>query len=351
VRYKSDQPYLWDAEAGHMRWSYHASRGLLHHKTLGVLVDGRPWQLVCGSFNWTAKAARSFENLLVVTADQQGSRELMSRVELEFAALWSDGRATLSPEEADLHYQAIVDEYRRDPNVPPAAVKGLVRGQGDPLQILDPELGRTECERAHAEDCSEPHRSGIPEIAIAFSSRRPDEDAGQRGYAEGNRTQRFLLRKPSARVKRVPLTLTNLALDTIFRAAPGDTLKIAMFGLSSRVPEFGALLDAARRGVRLYVLLDGIAGANVIPRFAIARYLEGLPIEVRTVSRMMHQKYVVHPESATVLTGTANMTTDASSRHSEQRILIRGCPALAGQFCADFDEIWSRVSTRANPVA
>ena len=34
-----------------------ASRGLLHHKTLEVLVDGVP-RLVCGSFNWTGAAAR-----------------------------------------------------------------------------------------------------------------------------------------------------------------------------------------------------------------------------------------------------------------------------------------------------
>ena len=34
---------------------------------------------------------KSYENLLVLTADNPGSRALMSRVELEFEALWSDG--------------------------------------------------------------------------------------------------------------------------------------------------------------------------------------------------------------------------------------------------------------------
>src|SRR5689334_4788846 len=29
VRYKSDQPYVWDAARNHVRWSYRASRGLL----------------------------------------------------------------------------------------------------------------------------------------------------------------------------------------------------------------------------------------------------------------------------------------------------------------------------------
>jgi PLD-like domain len=58
---------------------------------------------------------------------------------------------------------------------------------------------------------------------------------------------------------------------------------------------------------------------------------------------MMHQKYVLHPRSAIVLTGTANMTTDASARHWEHRILIRGHEPLVAQFCEDFDVIWSRL--------
>jgi phosphatidylserine/phosphatidylglycerophosphate/cardiolipin synthase-like enzyme len=345
VRYKNDQPYTWDAAAEKVRWSYRASRGLLHHKTLSVLLDGRPWKLICGSFNWTRNATNSYENLLVVTAEQAGSRQLMSRIELEFEAMWSDGRATLSPEEAHLHYQAILDAYRRDPTISPAAVVGLARGRGEPLQILDPECYPPEHEGANMDNCDEQIGSDVPRVSVAFSSRRPDQDSGQCGYAEPNRTQRFLLRKPSAKSKRVPLTLTTLALDTIFRAEPGDTLKIAMYGLSTRVPEYGALLEAARRGVRLFVLLDGSVGADVVGRLVIARHLEDLPIEVRTGCKMMHQKYVVHPNSATVLTGTANMTTDASDRHSEQRIVVRGCSALAEQFCADFHTIWARLST------
>src|SRR5438477_8568021 len=42
VRYSLDQPYVWDAAARRMRWSYRASRGLLHHKTVGILVERRP---------------------------------------------------------------------------------------------------------------------------------------------------------------------------------------------------------------------------------------------------------------------------------------------------------------------
>lgn len=335
VRYKSDQPYVWDRAAGHLRWSYHASRGLLHHKTMAVLVDGRPWRLICGSFNWTGAATRSYENILIVTPDQPESRHLMTRVELEFEALWSDGWATLSPEEAHFHYRAIVDEYLSDPTVSPFAVRGLMPGLGEDLKLLRPEC------------CEEPLRLANSRLEIAFSSCAMEKGEARCGHAERNHSQRLLLRSPSMKIKRVPLTLTNLALDTIFRAAPGDTLKIAMYGLSPRVPEFAALLNAARRGTHLSILLDRAVGLEISKRFLRMAREQRLPIEVRTAGRMMHQKYIVNQRLGTVLTGTANMSTDASSRHLEHRIRISEDPRLAAQYCADFDMIWSRLSQAA----
>ena len=163
VRYTFDQPYVWDAEAARLRWSYHASHGLLHHKVLLVLVDGRPWRLACGSFNWTATAARSYENLLLADADEPGSRELIARMELEFEALWRDGRATVSPSEAMAHYQAILQAYRRDPSVAPGDVSGWAGGEGAALKALDP-------------DCLAPAGSAESGVAIAFSAR--DRQAG-----------------------------------------------------------------------------------------------------------------------------------------------------------------------------
>jgi phosphatidylserine/phosphatidylglycerophosphate/cardiolipin synthase-like enzyme len=347
VRYKKDQPYLWDAAAGHMRWSYNVSRGLLHHKTLGVLANGRPWRLACGSFNWTASAARSYENLIVVTPERMGPRRLMARVELEFEALWSDGGDTLSAEEADRHYQAILEAYRRDASIAPVAIQGVAGAGAAPLRSLDPGEFPTGHESECVENPDEPARPGRPRVEIAFSARGPHEAKSRRGYADCNRAQRFLLHTPSGKAKRVPLTITNLALDTIFRAAPGQTLKIAMYGLSARVAEYNALLDAARRGVRVLALLDRAVGSDVVARLAAVGRLEKLTIEVRTAGRMMHQKYVVIPESSTVLTGTANMTTDASARHSEHRIRVSGDSALAAQFSADFDTIWDRLGPMA----
>jgi phosphatidylserine/phosphatidylglycerophosphate/cardiolipin synthase-like enzyme len=348
VRYKRDQPYLWDSVAGHMRWSYHTSHGLLHHKTLSVLLDGHPRQLICGSFNWTASAARSYENLLIVAADEPESCRLMARVQLEFEALWSDGHATFSPDEAHLHYRAILDQYRREPHISPASIRGLSCGSGASLRILSPDCYPTEFKGISSTMLDRLESEMPSRIAIAFSARGVENGRAQCGYARSNRDQRFFRFSPSSAPKRVPLTITNLALDMIFRSAPGETLKIAMYGLSARVPEYGALLDAARRGVHLLIILDGAVNSDAAARLMIARETEGLSIEVRTASRMMHQKYIVSAESATVLTGTANMTTDASSRHLEHRILISRAPKLAAQYCSDFDKIWNVLLPRPN---
>jgi phosphatidylserine/phosphatidylglycerophosphate/cardiolipin synthase-like enzyme len=348
VRYKKDQPYVWDPGLAHMRWSYHASWGLLHHKTLAVLVGGRPWRLICGSFNWTATAARSYENLLIINPDGACSLDLMSRVELEFEALWSDGRATLSPADAQRHYRAILEEYRADPMIAPSAIAGLTQSDDQVLRILDQACYPIE----QREDTTRPEDSPAnARHSIAFAFRDPQKDRAQGGHAEANRNQRLSLCTPSAKIKRVPLTLTNLALDSIFRAAPGDTLKVAMYGISTRVPEYGALLDAARRGVRVSMLLDRGVGFDVAERLDVVRAAEDLPIEIRTARKTMHQKYVIHLESVTVLTGTANMSTDASSRHLEHRIRVVGCAKLAAQYCADFDRIWERLSVNYQKTA
>jgi phosphatidylserine/phosphatidylglycerophosphate/cardiolipin synthase-like enzyme len=341
VRYTHDQPYRWDVHRARLRWSYQSSRGLLHHKTLSVLIDGEPWQLACGSFNWTSKARESYENLLIVGAKTREERELMRAVEREFEAMWCDGRITLSGEEARAHYLKILDEFRNNPTMSSMAVTGISAGRDVVLGVL----------RSTGESDANQSVSVSPEhtLHIAFSSRGSFSAGGTRGHSPHNANRRFALHKPSGKVKDVPLTLSTLALDVIARARTGETLKVAMYALSARVPEYGALLDAARRGVHLQVLLDAAIGVTIHPQLAGAAQREHLPIEARFANRTMHQKYIVHPELLSVLTGTTNLSTDSSLRHSEQRLLIRDNAALVDSFLNDFNTMWARAD-RTPPV-
>jgi phosphatidylserine/phosphatidylglycerophosphate/cardiolipin synthase-like enzyme len=342
VRYTYDQPYRWDVHRGQLRWSYQSSRGLLHHKTLGILIEGEPSQLVCGSFNWTTKARESYENVLVVSADTDEECDLMLAVEYEFEAMWCDGRITLSGAEARAHYAKILEEYRNDPTKAASTITGIGSGSGVALDVLS--------SRGAPNHTSAGPTSSGEQLNIAFSSRALTAD-GTRGYSPRNAGRRYTLQKPSGRLKDVPLMLSVLALDVIGRAAAADTLMVAMYALSSRVPEYGALLDAARRGVLIRVLLDAVVGRAIHRQLVAVTRRETLPIETRFANRTMHQKYVVHPESRSVVTGTANFSTDSSLRHSEQRLLIRGNDALVHAFAADFDAMWARSASVATSLA
>jgi len=334
VRYTHDQPYRWDVRRARLRWSYASSRGLLHHKTLSVLMDGEPWQLTCGSFNWTAKARDGYENLLIVDAKSREERELMRAVEREFEAMWCDGRITLSGEEARAHYLKILGEFRDNPTMSPMAVTGIAAGRDVVLGVLRG-TDESEATSSHA-------ASSAGTLHIAFSSRGSVNAGHMRGYSAHNANRRFALHKSSGKVKDVPLTLSTLALDVIARARAGETLKVAMYALSARVPEYGALLDAARRGVDVQLLLDSAVGVAIHQQLTAVAEREHLPIDARFANRTMHQKYIVHPELVTVLTGTANLSTDSSLRHSEQRLLIRDDAALVNSFVNDFEAMWAR---------
>jgi phosphatidylserine/phosphatidylglycerophosphate/cardiolipin synthase-like enzyme len=341
VRYTHDQPYRWDVHRSRLRWSYSTSRGLLHHKTLSVLIDGQPWQLACGSCNWTANARESYENLLIVGATTREEREVMSAVEREFEAMWCDGRLTLSGEEARAHYLRILAEFRNNPTMSAMAVTGIAAGVDVVLGVL---RGAGDCDAQQSVSAAP-----ASTVHIAFSSRASFGPGRTRGYSPHNANRRFPLHKSSGKIKDVPLTLSTLALDVIARARGGESLKVAMYALSARVPEYGALLEAARRGVHLQVLLDAAVGVAIHQQLATAAEREQLPIEARFANRIMHQKYIVHPESLAVLTGTANLSTDSSLRHSEQRLLIRDHAALVDSFLNDFETMWARAG-RALPV-
>jgi phosphatidylserine/phosphatidylglycerophosphate/cardiolipin synthase-like enzyme len=340
VRYKRDQPYIWDAAEARLRWSYQASLGMLHHKTLSVVVDGKPLWLLCGSCNWSAKAADSYENLFIVTDATSGCRELMSRMEQEFEALWSDDTASLSPNAAQAHYEAVVQTLRAQAMAAPEPSNSLAVRPA-PIRRSRPMWQYMASDSARMGHAVEPISD---DIVIAFSARRPDDNQGSAGYAEANRRRHITLRTPIGRTKRVALTISTLAIDVIDRAQAGETLLIAMYALSQRVPEYGALLAAARRGVILRILLDGKVGKEIAQRLSRVSLQEHLPIQVKYGTRMMHQKYVVNVDTAVVLTGTANMSTDASTRHSEHRIRVSANPGLADQFIADFETIWTRVT-------
>ena len=327
IKFKLDAPYIRDAE-GRLRYSYGASWGMLHHKTLLIRIDGDPALMALGSYNWTTRGRQAYENL-ILTEDPA----VLGPFAAEFAALWVDHRLTAATDRA----RHIMARMKTE--------AAMGRDLRDPV-ILTDVLGNAGADIAAAP----PRRLAEGAMIIAFSGSAAPGDTPAAGHAMTNDRRALNLLRPAGARRPAPLTLNTLALEAIRAVPSGARLLVAMYALSPRVPEFGALIDAARRGVQVGFVLDGTIGAltaGVIGGFA-AR--EGLPLAVQTTRRRMHQKYLCCPDTGMVLTGTANMTEDATARHSDHRILWRNAPALAKAFATDFDTMSARLAP-AHPIA
>jgi len=335
VRFKIDLPYDWNAERGRLVYSYARSAGMMHHKTLCLRRDGVPFLLMAGSFNWSARGRQAYENVIVLDHGADHA-PVLAAFDDEFRAMWDDDSLTATPGRA----RAIFDALR-------AAASGGV-DLDDPYALAD------------ALGLPRPDPTARPTVArtlvdgpciVAFSGGYALCARERAGHATANdRRSLNLLRTGGAR-RPAPLTLNTLTLEAIRSVPAGATLKVAMYALSNRVPEFQALIDAARSGVRVQLLLDRKINGRGAARLEAMVRDAALPIEVCTTRRRMHQKYLCCPETGMVLTGTANMTMEATLRHADHRILFRHAPALAAAFAEDFDMIRDRVSPRPTPAA
>lgn len=329
IRYKKDQPYIYDLATGSLKWSYKSSRGLLHHKLMILNVEGRPVMAAFGSYNWTARADKaSYENLVILHDSLDATKDVINRFEDEFRCLWASPEATLSGPEAVTLYSHILDQYALSPRRHPSTIQTKGIGAGiDKIMAFEGYIS-TNCDPSSA-------------CRVAFSYRGCDSGACRNGISDMNSSQSFLITKPAGRQKRIPLSLSALSLQVIHRAVHGDCLKIAMFAFSRRVSEYSAIIDAARRGVIILILTDKRTSRSLLQELDSIR---SLPIKVRTGQMYMHQKYIIHPNSGTVAVGTANFTIDSSRRHSENRVIFDGQYAVAKRFEQDFDRIWDRLS-------
>lgn len=328
LRFQLDWPYVY--EDGQLRWRYSASLGLCHHKSLLVEVDGRATALATGSYNWTARAVRGYENLLVLRPENVALAHLIWRHGEEFRAAWNlQGASVCAATSAAL--------FAKGTNM--AGGHTTIRDAilDSSLEVMSPEpllIG----EHAPAEQ-----PSGAPRMEVAFSGAPAAERKHRRGFSTSNHHRAFSLRKPSGLVKRVPLTLEALALEALNRARSGDLLRIAMFAFSCRSVEYATLLNTARRGVNVRLLIDRRASSRLEDALNEVIATERLAIELRVTSRFMHQKYLVLENENLVVNGTANFTPDSSQRHVESRILIEDNSHITECFTEDFDRIWNRV--------
>ena len=322
IRLKYDQPYIWDEVNKKLLWNYNTSLGLLHHRTLLLLKNDKPIALQTGSYNWTKLANSNYENIIQFNSQESSDKitELLQHFKDEFSCIWNDINLSLSYRQSLMHLNHIEKQLR----------SGIV-----PKTIIPKTIGNQANLRRELKD---------EDILIAFNSKAPKDPDNSLGFHPNNNFRSFLLRKPSGLSKKAPLSIVNLVLDIINGASKMEILYVAMFALSPRTPEFNALLQAARRGVHMYFILDKNANQDIIKKLKEISRKERIKLQVKSGKKIMHQKYIVNKCSGDVLTGTANITVEASEKHWEHRILFRNHTRIAEDFIQDFEKIWSRLS-------
>jgi len=101
VKFKKDDPYVWDPDRGGPAFSHRNTKGLNHHKGFVALIDGRPQKMVFGSFNWSIGAMkRNYENLMSLDRKDPDHRGIMNSYEKEFEAFWNRDDVALTYAEA-----------------------------------------------------------------------------------------------------------------------------------------------------------------------------------------------------------------------------------------------------------
>ena len=196
---------------------------------------------------------------------------------------------------------------------------------------------------------------GLWEFATAayskayFSSRHLGETAGT-GYSDVNGQKTILVRNAADNeVTEVAGTLNQPIIDLMRRVPgnPGDHVRIAAYLLDARAPEFDAIVNAARRGAKVQVVMNQAWTQGTTAALAAIVKAEGLDIEVRITQRTMHEKFGVFEDD--VFNGSANLSSSSWKKHSEDRFMFKNQPALADKFAARFDQLWedANVVTRA----
>lgn len=444
VKYKKDNPYVWSDSRGRIQYSHSATDGLNHHKGFVATIDGKPYKLATGSFNWSKSAARSnWENLFVFDDSNPLNRALAEAYQQEFTAFFNHPD-TVNYDQAAVYRRQITNALRtangRDPlrSLRPAEATPLYVPKNESesfdlnhmsdenyeslRRLTDSRVARQivyhlatygrfssfddlvdRCSKIRS--MSEERREELREIFEFGDGRVPVNQAsadelvrhlkitkrlakaivatrarvgdfesvaqledvpgmsssildritplinddslrpffsgrGDEGYAPANADREVPIMGPDGEVSLQSAQLGAAIIDLMNRAQEGDEAKIAMYGMSGSVEAYDSIVEAARRGVEVKVLLNKAYNGGIAEELARLAREEDLPITVRFSRRTMHEKFGVVNDD--VFFGSANMSGSATRKHSEDRFLVKNNADLARDLHGEFDRLWER---------
>lgn len=173
-----------------------------------------------------------------------------------------------------------------------------------------------------------------------FNSRPFGATQGGTGYGADSAGRTTPAMGSNGSVTDVAANVSVAATDLFNRAKAGQRISVAMYGMSSTAPEYRALVDAAKRGASVRVVLNDDFTASTAAALKALK-AQGYDVEVRIQkARTMHEKFGVMGDDA--FAGSANFSESSSTKHSENRIAVKNQPEIAQAFQAQFDLLWER---------
>jgi phosphatidylserine/phosphatidylglycerophosphate/cardiolipin synthase-like enzyme len=171
-----------------------------------------------------------------------------------------------------------------------------------------------------------------------YTARGFDDPAAATGYDPDNASRTVVVAGADS---PLPASVTNAAVDLLRRAGPGDTVRIAMYIFQTNTPEFRVMLAANDRGATVKLVLSEEFRDLALPALSkeLAAGRQGLEVRVQT-ARTLHEKFMVAGND--VFTGSANIASSASERHSEDRYVIRNHPPFAHSYINEFERVFGR---------
>jgi phosphatidylserine/phosphatidylglycerophosphate/cardiolipin synthase-like enzyme len=152
------------------------------------------------------------------------------------------------------------------------------------------------------------------------------------------------------RVVFSPQQTANSHLAEVAKLIDGaqSSVDIAMYSYSHQDPIKGALQRALSRGVKVRFLAD----TDLAVATAKGGALEGIGIDVRRVTKIMHHKFAIidgprddaslsMASTAKIVTGSGNWSSSAATIYDENTLFFNGYPELALRLQRDFDTLWA----------
>lgn len=116
-----------------------------------------------------------------------------------------------------------------------------------------------------------------------------------------------------------------------------QSVVIAAYTFTSK-PIALALLDAQKRGVKVFVVVDA---KEAIKAYAAAQFLANNGVQVRSNSKyeIMHHKFIVI-DKMHVQTGSFNYSKAAAEKNAENVIVLWNAPDIANKYGQAWMKLW-----------